>query len=188
MQAHGWEGMKFTDKMKFTGRKYVPRLCSVGYLQHNTRGIYHWYYPTKDFCKFSTTFVPRTRNFCKFCTTFIPVPVTSLSTVLPPVPQIPGVREKHFCTCRELLWVLQARATIPGTSVSSVTSHAITRNFCDFYKTVSQYPGYGYNTTITMPGDPGIHSDLTPRAHYALQYNVMSRQSNTPNTEPQHVL
>ena len=74
------------------------RLCSVGYVQNHTRGIYPGYYPTKNFCKFCRTFIPvpgtcvssvlhtRTRNFCKLCT---------------PVPQIPGVRVQHFYTCPE---------------------------------------------------------------------------------------
>ena len=99
----------------FTGI-YLPnisRLCFLGYVQNHTRGIYPGYYPTKnfcmsarDFCKFCTNIHTCTRNFCKLGT---------------PMPQIPGVWVQHFYTCPKLVWVLYARATIPGTSVSSVT-------------------------------------------------------------------
>ena len=95
----------------------LPRLCSVGYVQNHTRGIYPGYHPTK--------------NFCKFCRTFIPVPETSVSSVrlsnpypelcelCTPLPQIPGVRVQHF-------------VYLPGPSASSSRRCHKTRNFYDF--------------------------------------------------------
>ena len=66
--------------------KTIPGVC-----------IYPRYYPTNN-CNFCRTHT-RTRNFWKFCT---------------PVPHSPGVRVQHVYTCPELLEVLYARATIPG--------------------------------------------------------------------------
>ena len=59
-------------------------------------------------------------NFCWFCKTFIsPVPGPSVSSVHPE-PQYPGYGYSTFCTRPELLRVMHTRATIPGTSGSSV--------------------------------------------------------------------
>ena len=84
----------------------VPELSicvlSVGYTQNHTRGIYPRYYPTN--------------NFCKFYRTLIPVPRPSESSVRTPV----RGTGTAFLYRPELLWVLYARATIPGTSGSSV--------------------------------------------------------------------
>ena len=38
---------------------------------------------------------------------------------------------------------------------------------------LAQYLGYGY-TFVTIPGEPGIHSGLTWRVHYALWWHVSS--------------
>ena len=98
------------------------------------------YHNTPNFWKCCKTFIPVPGTSGNFVT-FIPVPGTSVSSVRP-VPQHPVYRYSIFCTHPELLRVLQARSTIPGTSVSYVTlqypypnllevledSHTLTRN------------------------------------------------------------
>ena len=97
----------------------------------------------------------RKRNLCTFCRTFIPAPGTSGSST--------SVR--HSYPYPKLLQVLYARGHntrgtvtaflyLPGTSVSSVRPCHNTRNFCEFCKTVAQYPGYGY-TFVTIPAVVG---------------------------------
>ena len=89
--------------------------------------------PYKNFCNFCRTLIPvpgtsgssvrpyhNTRNFWMFRKTFIPVPGTCVSSGRP-VPQYPGYGYIMFCTRPDLLEVLYACATIPGTSGSSET-------------------------------------------------------------------
>ena len=61
-------------------------MCKVVFCRVRTEpypGIYPWYYPTKNLCKFCRTFIPVPRTSFTCCTTFIPVPGTSVSSVRP---------------------------------------------------------------------------------------------------------
>ena len=124
----------------------------------------------------------RTRNFWKICT---------------PVPQIPGVRVYHFynlcesCTpvpqYPELLCILYHFRAVPGISVSSVRSpYTLTRDFCDFCKTVAQYPGYGY-TFVTIPGEPTcMNSGVKPKKcimHFSMMSYLASDTNRTPKVQ-----
>ena len=84
------------------------------------------------------------------------------------MPQIPGVWVQHFHTCPELLYVLYARATIRGTSGSSVRlsypypellelledCRTRTRNFCEFCTTRATIPGVRVQLLMYPPGTP----------------------------------
>ena len=103
--------------------------CEVGFCRvrtnHTSWGIYPGYlqrtsvssvghsYPYPELLEVLYDIHTRNRKFWKFCT---------------PVPQIPGVRVYHFHNICEFI------ATIPGTSVSSVSLPYRTRNFCKFCK------------------------------------------------------
>ena len=54
-------------RLKLSSHPNFPSLCSVGYVQNHTRGIYPGHYPTN--------------SFCKLCRAFIPVPGTSVRSV-----------------------------------------------------------------------------------------------------------
>ena len=114
--------------------KVFPRLCSVGYVQNHTRGIYRRYYPTK--------------NFCKFCRTFIPVPGTCVGYVRHSHPYPESASSVR--PCHKYPGYGYSFFYLPGTSVTSVRPcHNTrnfrdvctrTRNFCEFCTPVPQYP------------------------------------------------
>ena len=82
------------------------------------------------------------------------------------MPQRPWVRVQHVYTCPELLEVLYARATIPGSSGSFVRLsypypellevlqdfHTRTRNLCEFCETRATIPGVLVQHVLYPPG------------------------------------
>ena len=123
-----------------------------------------------------------TRNFWKFCNTFIPVPGTSGSSVRQSYPYLEllddlyvlrhntrGYGYSMFCARPELLQVLYACATIPGTSGSFVTLsylypellevlydiHTRTWKFCKFCTSFATIPGVRVQHVLYPTGTSG---------------------------------
>ena len=180
----GWSTWTF---ISVSGSKFST-LCSVGYVQNHTRGIYRGYYPTK--------------NFCKFCRTFIPVPGTSVSSVRPchkypgygySILYLPGTSVSSVRQCHNTPNICEFCNTfvpVPGTFVSSVRSpYTLTRNFCDFCKTVAQYPGYGctYQVCYNTGGAQYSFRFITKSALCIMTSCLVSHTMYISSTEQQHV-
>ena len=126
----------------------VARLCPVGYVQYIMPGVFSRLLPYEELWVLYGIHT-RTRNYCKVCTTFIPVHGNCLISV----PQCHNTRSTGT-TLSYLLLVLYARATTPGTSVSSVRRlyrypelfivlhdvHTRTLNFCKVCTTFIPVP------------------------------------------------
>ena len=108
----------------------------------------------------------RTRNFYEFCTTFIPVPEPSVSSVRP----------WHNTRGTGTTFVY-----LRGTSVSSARLHIPTRNFCEFWKTVAQYPGTG----IPLSQCPGYRYGFGFLPHKYRVCSALRRHASlhTPSTK-----
>ena len=103
----------------------ISRLCSAGYVQNHTRGIFPGITRTGT-CVSSVGLHTRTRNLCECCTTFIPIPESSVSSAR---------------LCHNTRGTGTTFVYLPGISVSSVRIPYRTRNFCGFCKTSIPVPG-----------------------------------------------
>ena len=100
----------------------ISRLCSVGYVQNQTRG----YYPTTTFCKFCRTFIPVPGTSVRYVRHSYPYPELYVSSVRP-WPQYPGYGYNSFIPARNFC------------EFCTPVPHY--RNFCEFCNTSIRVPG-----------------------------------------------
>ena len=181
MMAKG--GLRYSPK--YMSQSTFPWLCSIGYVQKRTRGIYLAIYHTRHGCGLCMRFIeiPDT----EFCATSIQKPYTCVSSTFYTVPDtfvrsIPHPHNtRYFCGfCKKFM-------SAPDTFVSSERLPYNTRSSCEFCTPLVQNLGYGYTfveisgvqvQVRVLPGDGGVG--------YVTPSDVMSRHPHKIQHEHNH--